>query len=1251
MTQKYCSPPCLRALLTVLIKFSGESEILAMVKMSFETQLGAQCIISRRILLTVKRSVRSQKALEGNLVIKDTNGSRESISGKTAQLDEQVPKLLGVSKAILESVVFCHQDESLWPMSTPTMLKKKFDEIFEAQKYTKAVENLKMIRKQHMDILKDHHANEKIAKDDKEKGARADARMNALAKELNHLEEQYDQLTESIKEASTRSTEAFENAARYGQIVNKLAHKRAEAEIVEDNLNTNRANMKEMDNTDEELREMQEQYDRRLSLLTKKKEDLVDAYRLNQDEIEQNNKQLGNSRIELGSAQKAKNDYENQLAARLELVKEISHLHNIRGFEFGVTDDRIPDFSFRLSKLKDERAAAAEESRQNLQAKLSQAEAVLHSLKQRRADAEKEKETHKTNIARNDTSISNFLATINGLDVDEGRKSVLESAVQDTERRLADVKTHFAAENYTQQLREMEDRITALREKSQRLGAERRESSQHAEEIAQLKFVSDEIKARHSAIKSNEEHSKADIQKVLQDKWTTVDLEKKYKVVVEAKARTVKDAESKRGSLQRDLDQLQYKLTDATKIQETTKTQIAEHRESIKAVIEDDPSEYLNHEQELEEQYNNTQNDFTAMTHLHTYYEACFNLATEQSKCKLCDRKIDGPEKSRFVKRLEVLVHKAQQQLQDEVADELKKELEEVKALQPKYHAWVRLRGELPEISTAVKKLEQERDELNSRLDAADQRVNMELSVQQDIDAIARVVQNISKAHQEAIQLEAKLKSLQDKQNLTGSFRPVSEIDTLLNEASSESDALSASANQIRSAEKHALGQISALEIDVRDSKQDLDRINRKLEQKATLTAQVAEAKDQSAKCRDSIGKVESALQDLNSQVPQAQSEVEEVLRRGIQQNKQNQDEIGALRESEQRLSEAKRQIDLYVDTGGPDALPRISHDIESTEKTIHRLQVEAQETTKEVKKLELELGNYDSTKQAIAANISYRESKKRLEGLVIEITELEKHNVQADLDRQQNEGEKWLLAHNRLAAEQAGVSGTRKSKHDQYRELEEEYDKFYKGATSKYKEARVKVEVTKAGIEDLGRYASALDKAIMKYHSVKMDEINRIIAELWQKTYKGTDVDTIMIRSENESQKGNKSYNYRVVMVKADTEMDMRGRCSAGQKVLASIIIRLALAECFGVSCGLIALDEPTTNLDAKNIRALARSLSDLISARRAQSNFQLIIITHDEDFLRQMNCAEFADQYYHVRRNEEQKSEIKLQSISKVL
>jgi len=136
------------------------------------------------------------------------------------------------------------------------------------------------------------------------------------------------------------------------------------------------------------------------------------------------------------------------------------------------------------------------------------------------------------------------------------------------------------------------------------------------------------------------------------------------------------------------------------------------------------------------------------------------------------------------------------------------------------------------------------------------------------------------------------------------------------------------------------------------------------------------------------------------------------------------------------------------------------------------------------------------------------------------------------------------------------------------------------------------------------------------------MDEINDNIGHLWSKTYQGTgelshsflqfgylmarimflekrkqerkkrkkrekersrtrlipDIDGMKIVSDHDEQTSTttrKSYNYRVVMIKNDVELDMRGRCSAGQKVLASIIIRLALAESFGQGCGVLALDE----------------------------------------------------------------------------
>ncbi|VDP90985.1 unnamed protein product [Echinostoma caproni] len=180
------------------------------------------------------------------------------------------------------------------------------------------------------------------------------------------------------------------------------------------------------------------------------------------------------------------------------------------------------------------------------------------------------------------------------------------------------------------------------------------------------------------------------------------------------------------------------------------------------------------------------------------------------------------------------------------------------------------------------------------------------------------------------------------------------------------------------------------------------------------------------------------------------------------------------------------------------------------------------------------------------------------------------------------------------------------------------------------------------------------------------MADLNKIIRELWRKTYRGNDIDYIEICSEAEAagsdaaasnaSRARRTYNYRVVMVKTigsgnvvgptagarskradfhEARLDMRGRCSAGQKVLASLIIRLALAEVFCLHCGVLALDEPTTNLDRENIGSLAEALVEIIKDRREQKNFQLVVITHDEEFVELLGRSDFVEKFYRISRN----------------
>ena len=90
-----------------------------------------------------------------------------------------------------------------------------------------------------------------------------------------------------------------------------------------------------------------------------------------------------------------------------------------------------------------------------------------------------------------------------------------------------------------------------------------------------------------------------------------------------------------------------------------------------------------------------------------------------------------------------------------------------------------------------------------------------------------------------------------------------------------------------------------------------------------------------------------------------------------------------------------------------------------------------------------------------------------------------------------------------------------------------------------------------------------ALEKALLAFHTAKMADINKIIKELWQKTYRNQDIDYIQIKADAD---GARSYNYRVVMMSGGAELDMRGRCSAGQKVdghLGTCTLQVACRFC----------------------------------------------------------------------------------------
>jgi len=121
----------------------------AQIKLKFRSAAGGHFIAIRSYEASRKGSVTqpSLKTLDSTLTFNDPEtGEVQALSFRIKDIDLILAEKMGVNKAILENVVFVHQEDSTWPLSDPATIKKKFDDIFSATKYTKVLETMKKLR-------------------------------------------------------------------------------------------------------------------------------------------------------------------------------------------------------------------------------------------------------------------------------------------------------------------------------------------------------------------------------------------------------------------------------------------------------------------------------------------------------------------------------------------------------------------------------------------------------------------------------------------------------------------------------------------------------------------------------------------------------------------------------------------------------------------------------------------------------------------------------------------------------------------------------------------------------------------------------------------------------------------------------------------------------------------------------------------------------------------------------------------------
>eukprot|EP00698_Gefionella_okellyi_P003722 TRINITY_DN13469_c0_g1_i1.p1 TRINITY_DN13469_c0_g1~~TRINITY_DN13469_c0_g1_i1.p1 ORF type:complete len:1307 (+),score=384.17 TRINITY_DN13469_c0_g1_i1:102-4022(+) len=1233
-------------------KVTGRTEVKARTKLAFHTAGGKAMICSRSFQLTQKQSKHEFKVLDSSLVTYDSEHKKVSQSMKCADLDREIPELMGAGKAILEFVVFCHQEDSNWPLSDGATLKKKFDDIFAATRYTKALEVLKKNRQEQaakskefkgdMAILETYKKQAESMRRDveihREKINDFDKDTSALAHKIAAAEAELAQLQGMLKKIEGVQAE-----------MNSLEAKKAEQLRNREKLYDMMA--VEYDDTDEELLLAEQKIQRDVGAAGENvaacESSLADARNSAsgaQRSLQEQERNFGKLQGEAVSCERNEKE-------RKELCQKLSKTYDVPFEGSKLTPEVVGAFVSSMNRKLSSSNDALMDLKLSLRKREEEVQTKLMAL---RTEETEKKEQQRQKTRQLDALATTRLQVTNEAEGIKASQQDLDKCVMEEGRLNAELQALRSSGDHqgvVQQIARLDQQRSDLSYKIGAVSDEIKSLSARLEEQTALQLRREELQKTDSEMRQLIESRKQSFMAALDRIPTPARMDEEMAKAIRQKKEAVNSVAEQLQERKNKLSSVQGRLKAA----EESRAQLLQRKKDAEQKLADGglagktlPEAIA----EAEKKAERAKHDNSMVSSLHATYTRFLEQANQDQCCPLCHRGYDQARafnelldliNEKIAKVPELQVMRKQQVAQ---ADAHVKKLNE---LMPQWTLLQRIQEqELPDIKKKMEQYQQEENTLAaSAKEMADQseKQNAELTSMQ---ALRQDAVNIQRMHSNMEKIKQKVEELEQSLSVRSGQRTLQDANTerdALEKSRNEVDAQLKDLNRIREDRER---QLSDIEKKISAAKIRHQSIGDLLANKRRLEAQIQRDAEQCRGLEHDIQALKLETQRLAQEMQRASQQKTEVVTQAQQQEQQMHDKVSGLQRDVDLLMNLTKAIDQFRDSEKPVQLG-------SAQRVLDDLRAQAAAHDKRASEIMAELEGWKKKQQEAASNerklrdnIEYRAECKRIEDTerMIKAKQAEHKgmsypSVKRDFDGKQADIKK-------LQQEAAHISGSKHVHLEQISILSNKLNTHsdYKDIDEKCRRKLIQLTTTEMANKDLDHYYEALEKALMKYHSMKMGEINKTIGELWQSTYRGQDIDAIEIRSDPDAASA-RSFNYRVVMKKGDSELDMRGRCSAGQKVLASLIIRLALAETFCVNCGILALDEPTTNLDHDNIESFAQALTRIIEARRQQTNFQLVVITHDEDFVRMLGRSQFSDRFWRVYKDASHFSKIKAEDI----
>ncbi|XP_072301819.1 DNA repair protein RAD50 [Eucyclogobius newberryi] len=1235
-------------------KDAHETDVRAQIRLLFTDVNGEKVTIHRSMSCTQKAKNYSFKSLE-QVITRMKDGEKVSLSSKCGELDREMISALGVAKPVLNHVIFCHQEDSNWPLSEGKALKDKFDSIFAATKYIKALDTMRQQRLKQNQTVKECQVEMRYLKQNKEKAQQIRETVSTKEAQLMASKDRVEKIEGQIDPLENRLMDIDMKLGKVMKLDNDIkALESRKKQMESDNRELEETMEQVFQGSAEQLQDLYQNHQKTVRekerRLTEGQRDLERAGR----ECERLNRVKSDLLVEQGRLQLEADRHSQNIKSRDSQVRSVSSFLELEGY------DRTPFTKLQLESFHRQVSQRLEQEKQtlsqilaDLQEKELQKQRSMDDMRDKKTRLEGTVELKQDLQTKKQQELKNIKADLQRLEGSSGRLQELESELTKAERELQGVLQNSNVDKLKAEVLDLQREKATLDQTQRRLDQEMETLNTHTTARTQMEMLNKDKTEKDEQVRKIKSRHSEDLVSLLGHFPNKRELED----WIYSKSKDINATRDRLAKLNKDLAS-----------NEQNKSHVGAELRKKEQQLSGDEEKFFNvcGSQDLESDLSKVQDDLEKVSKQRAmlagatavYTQFISQLSEEREPCcPVCQRTFPSESDLQEVisdmqSKLRLVPDKLKNTEQDLKRKEKKKE--EMMSLRPVRESIARLQEkELPELRNRLQTVNRDIERLKGEVETQETLLGTLMSEEetakaclQDISLMDRYLMDLKEVERKIAQQAAKLLGV----DLT---RTIQQVSQEKQETQHKLDTTSSKMELKRKLIQDQQEEIQRLKSSVNETRAEKLQLSSDMQRQQQLEEQCGEfSSDIKALSRD-ITDAKEQLSPLSTALDKLQQEKQEILERKRQKQEEGQEKLNAIKERMKVVSSLEREIGKYTEERKDEYKEQKESELRETSQQLHEADKQKEKINKDIGNIRQDIDTQKVQERWLQDNLTLRKRVEELKEVEAKretllkdmgsMQVLQLRQERRDLERKLEDMKKdRSIALGRQKGFEEEILHYRKELR------EDQYDK----AEECYKNKMIVMRTTELVIKDLDLYYKALDQTIMKFHSMKMDEINKIIRDLWRSTYRGQDIEYVEIRSDVDENASagvkRRVYNYRVVMVKGDTALDMRGRCSAGQKVLASLIIRLALAETFCLNCGILALDEPTTNLDRENIESLAHALVEIIKSRSRQRNFQLLIITHDEDFVELLGRSSYIEHFYRIRKNQDQNSEITKCSIS---